>query len=199
MQRKTFLEILGPAPKQGKEPMVWCRCHCGMIKRIRKSHVTGGAIRSCGCLRRQAPQNITHGMSHLPEYRIFMGMKNRCENPHDHGNYSKYGAQGIRCFWTSFEEFYAALGPRPSRYHSLDRYPDPEGPYSPENTRWATPRMQALNRRHNRYLTLNDRTQTVSEWEKETGIHHTTILQRKRLGWTDEKALTVSPEIYKKR
>jgi hypothetical protein len=141
---------------------------------------------------REAPR--THGMSDLPEYAIYHGIRNRCENPKDVANYAKYGARGIQCLWRTFEEFYAAMGPRPSKHHSIDRL-DNSGPYSTENCRWATPRQQGLNKRNNRYLTLHGVTKTLAEWCEQTGLSHFCILYRKKKGWSDARALT-TPSRY---
>jgi hypothetical protein len=193
--------IAAASPGTRGERYWWCLCDCGRRKRVRESHLRHNAIHSCGCLRVETSRRVnrTHGMTHVPEYCIYQGLKNRCSNPNDPTNYARYGARGIKCLWQTFEEFYAAMGPRPSPRHSIDRFPDTNGHYCTENARWATPREQALNKRHNHYLTLHGRTQTLSEWAEETGIHHTTILRRKGLGWTDEEALTTSPDIYKYR
>ena len=61
-----------------------------------------------------------------------------------------YGGRGIAVYqpWReSFELFLAYIGPRPSLKHSLDRFPNNDGNYEPENVRWATHSQQMLNRR----------------------------------------------------
>lgn len=51
-----------------------------------------------------------------------------------------------------------------------------------------------------RYIEFNGETHTLVDWERITGIGRQTIANRiDKLGWSVEKALTLSPEIYKNR
>ena len=71
----------------------------------------------------------------------------RCHNPAN-ASFPHYGGRGIYVCdrWRdSFDAFVADLGPRPDK-HSLDRI-NVNGPYAPENCRWATAYVQARNKR----------------------------------------------------
>lgn len=83
------------------------------------------------------------------EYSCWYQMIRRCENPKSH-IYKYYGGRGIGVCerWRhSFTNFLADMGMRPSPKHSIDRYPDNNSNYRPDNCRWATIQQQNCNRR----------------------------------------------------
>jgi hypothetical protein len=142
-------------------------------------------------LRREALQNITHGMSRSSEFKIWTGIHQRCTNPNSEF-YKYYGGRGIsRCArWESFEAFYADMGPRPSPKHTIDRI-DNDGNYEPGNCRWATKAVQASNTRKNVYFTINGERAHLSEWARRYNIDPDLVSQRIiRDGMDPEKALT---------
>jgi len=81
-------------------------------------------------------------------YNIWHLMRARCQSPRA-AHYQDYGGRGITVCerWDAdFAAFYADVGPRPSRNHSIDRINN-DGNYEPGNVRWATASEQARNRR----------------------------------------------------
>jgi len=88
---------------------------------------------------------LKHGMSFSPEYHAYQMAKYRCTNPESEC-WKDYGARGIRFRFTSFAQWFAELGLRPTQQHSVDRK-DVNGHYAPGNVRWATRTEQELNKR----------------------------------------------------
>lgn len=125
-------------------------------------------------------------------HKSWIAMKRRCYNKNA-PEYPRYGGRGIKVCdrWAGtngFRNFYEDMAPRPIGY-SLDRI-DPNGDYSPENCRWASPSQQNNNRRDNKNIEYNGRTQTIAQWERELDYHRGTLQRRIRDGWDIHKALS---------
>jgi hypothetical protein len=88
-----------------------------------------------------------------PLYATWKQMLARCNDPYC-STYSRYGKRGIRVCrrWvegegglSGFDCFVADVGERPTGM-TLDRWPDNNGHYEPDNCRWATNSQQMANR-----------------------------------------------------
>jgi hypothetical protein len=197
--RWTVLARHGSTPRGFA--VLTCRCECGTVKNIQATSLSrrSNPSKSCGCLRREGGP-ITHGATKhgqaTPEYRAWIGMKQRCYWK-SFAQFRDYGGRGITVCdrWrNSFENFLADMGPRPTPGHSLDRFPDVNGNYEPSNCRWATIAEQHRNRRDNRLITHDGKTQCITAWAEECRINLSTLRSRLRNGMAIPAALTTKPD-----
>lgn len=128
-----------------------------------------------------------------PMHSRWRAMILRCHDPKNQ-NFASYGGRGIfvcerwRNEDTGYPAFCADMGERPTLQHSIDRI-DNDGPYSPENCRWATRGEQGENRRTCRMVTMNGRQVPLSVAAKATGLTHAVLWHRLSHGWTEHDAL----------
>lgn len=214
-QRFGCLTVIRFSHLNDRHKAVWiCACDCGNTRSWTQRHI-------CACQKqcRQCPKekgwnqphsprvyangtdvpSYKHGGWNTAEYRIWAIMKDRCGNPKS-PQYQRYGGRGIYVCdrWKqSFGNFIEDMGPRPSSNHSIDRI-DNDGPYSPDNCRWATRIEQQNNRSTTMRLTYNNETHTTTEWAKLVGISSDCIRSRINAGWPVERALAEPPRQPKK-
>lgn len=198
----TVIEYYG-RNKQGAHYYT-CKCSCGNVKNVNRSHLINGNTANCGCkrLKSNADRFKTHGLSGDRTWRIWKGIKSRCYNQNTR-SYKNYGARGIRMseeWYASYPTFLSDMGKCPSDLHSVDRI-DNNGDYCKENCRWATTKEQCNNTRRNVFLEYDGRVQTISQWAEENGIKCERICDRLSRGWSNEQAITlpINSRVKRKR
>lgn len=142
-------------------------------------------------------RNFKHGLKRSKIEGVWQSMKQRCFNQNSPA-YKYYGGRGITVCdrWkSSLINFVKDMG-IPDSGMTLDRIDNNLG-YSPENCRWAIRSEQQSNRRVNRFIEFNGKSQTAMEWAKELEIPHQTIYQRLDLGYSVEKILSKEKHIYR--
>lgn len=176
-----------------------CRCECGSEPTVLQTHLQRGNTKSCGC--QQGSANAArnkaaakHGMWRTNEFAIWTSMLARCSEVAEPEKRSRYFDRGIRVCqrWAdSFAFFYADMGPRPSKKHSLDRI-DNDGNYEPGNVRWATAVEQCTNKSNNVRYEVRGEWLTAREIGDKYGLTKSCVQYRGKRGRRGEE-LIVAP------
>ena len=191
-KRFGSLEVLEVSDRTDKQKRTYlvCKCDCGKIKTISLTHLRSGATKSCGCgvIKANIKRSTTHGGTGTRLYEIWRGICRRCRDVKD----KYYGGRGISMDpeWESFEAFrqWSLLNGYKDNL-TIDRI-DPDKDYTPSNCRWIPFPEQAKNKRNNHRVTINGKTQLITEWLKNSPVTASTVYARIKRGWTAEKALT---------
>lgn len=180
------LEVTG-TEKRGTHTYYKCVCiYCGTVIE-RRSDIVKNGLAKCDC----QYKSERHGQTRTPLYRAWSAMRNRCQNASNE-EYKNYGERGIKVckeWGNSFCEFYkwSMLNGYKDGL-TIDRIDNNKG-YSPDNCRWVDMKTQCNNRRSNRMITYNGKTQTMSQWADELGINYRTLKSRiNQMKWSIDKA-----------
>lgn len=183
----TVVEYAG-ADKNGRATWL-CKCVCGKEKIAKNKNLAKGSTKSCGCLKKGRP--TTHGCSEARIYKIWTCMIQRCTNSNA-PTYYRYGGRGITVCkrWHKFNNFLKDMKKPPTSKYQIDRVDNDKG-YFKTNCRWATRQQQQRNRRSNRLITFQKRTQCLAAWASDLKINYNTLCSRLyTLNWPTERALT---------
>lgn len=187
----TFLAESPDRPKYGI-----FRCKCGKIKEVNINTVIKGKSKGCkNCQRNNTDvPNEAHKKLHKAWYRAY----SRCyqeSNP----SYEHYKSRGITMCdeWLNDPESFIVWaynnGWNPDL--SLDRI-DNDGPYSPENCRWATNKQQMRNTSSNILFEHNGKVKCMMEWCEIVGIPHYLACNRYRRGYRDFETVFFPGYLY---
>ena len=163
--------------RDGYQKYAQVRCDCGSAPRyVQIGTLRNGEAQSCGCLHKE--RVTKHGMWDAPLFKVWKGMIDRCTNPKNK-RFPNYGARGINVCqsWLNHNNFISDMGKSYKPGLTLDRT-DNNGPYSPENCRWATRSQQNRNYSRNITITHEGITMCLMDWSKALGINYGTLIDR---------------------
>jgi hypothetical protein len=157
-RRINRLRVLGPVVDRfgslEANPRWLCLCDCGRRVKVLGTRLRSGDAKACKrCVLLAMP------------YRL-AGYSDWCR--------IKVSERCCARWKKSFDAFRADMGPPRGRVLTLL---DPEGPYSPQNCRWArrVPRNLVL-------LTYRGRTRTISQWARRWGISRQAVADHRYRG-----------------
>jgi hypothetical protein len=171
------IKVLGPSKTKEKYWICVClQCH----KRFEKN---SQGVKEKGCM---SCSRKKHDASYTALYHVWQSMRERCNS--DNKN---YGGRGIKVCqeWEDFKIF--RKWATENNYRSgleIDRI-NVNGNYEPCNCRFVIKRIQANNRRNNRYYDIDGINHTLFEWARIYNINYQTLYSRMERGWRIEDAL----------
>lgn len=154
-----------------------------------KSHRVSGTT----AVRREASGKVR------PEYRIWIGMRERCSNPR-HASYENYGAKGISVHpdFNCFAKFFAHVGERPTPAHTIERIRT-SGNYEPGNVCWATYKEQSLTNSRTVLVEIDGRSVALLTASELLGLSYRTLRQRYARGLRGDALLAQPRENLRRR
>lgn len=178
------------------------QCDCGVIKTMRVDGMHSYSTCDKCKAEKQRQRMLTHGETKTSLYSTWRGIKARCYRNKSKG-YKNYGGRGITMFdewnksYEAFRNYVSHLENYGVEGYTIDRI-DVNGDYVPGNIRWADSETQANNKRVNHLLELNGEILNAKQWSKRLGIKYSTLMNRIKMGWSDEDVLTRPIEKHKR-
>lgn len=180
-----------------------CQCDCGNLVEVftsslRRAELAG--IGSCGCLHKEllSKRRRSHGSSKTLLYERWQGIRARCYNP-NHRAYKNYGGRGIEVCQEWRNDFHAfqkwALDNGYNTKLSIERK-DTNGPYSPDNCKFATRTEQGRNKRNNLMIEYQNQIKSLPEWCEILNKSYVAIYTRIHRGMSEHDALSLPAPPY---
>lgn len=174
---------------------VWVKClRCGAPSLILKQNaVKHNRLKRTHCA--HCVEDRYHRMTGTRIWRIWQGLKTRCGGTSHDRDQRNYHGRGITVCerWQKFEDFYSDMREGYADDLTIERI-DNEGPYSPENCRWATPREQQANKRNNRWITYRGEQIHLAEFCRQTGMSRGKLTGYLNRGMTGDEAAQAAQE-----
>lgn len=198
-QRFGRLFVLGLDTQKDSRSAYWlCQCDCGNIKSVRGDSLQGGAIKSCGCLKREQDKvnldRVIHHGTGTRIYNIWSGLFDRCNDMS-----TRWGQKGIKVCdeWKDFQVFRDwALSNGYKDNLTIDRK-DNDGDYTPDNCRWADAITQARNRDSNINITFGNSTRCMTEWCEIFDLDYQIVNRRYHEGYRGDKLIAPTHGQYR--
>lgn len=133
-----------------------------------------------------------HGLSKHPLHMVWKMIKRRCYKPKA-TRYELYGGMGVKmcddwkCHFLSFYNWAIENGWESGL--QVDRFPDNNGDYQPNNCRIATRKQNVRSRRNTTLIEYQLQIKPLAEWCDIYNISYNHVNGRLRKGWGIEKAL----------
>ena len=168
-----------------------CICDCGNETIVCGCELKRGHIKSCRCFNKEkvSEARTKHGKRKTRLYRIWLSIKNRCNNSKS-DKYKDYGGRGIKICkeWENdFQAFYDwSMANGYTDELTIDRIDNDKG-YSPENCRWADRKTQNRNKRNNIFVEYKGEYMSLAEASERSGINLKVLQCRYRNCERDER------------
>ena len=180
---------------------ILARCsHCGAVSEILKQnldrHNRENRKHCVKCV-----DSLDHNMTDTAFYRIWKGMRQRCQLPSS-PDFSNYGGRGIKVCpaWDDFRAFYADMYEGYSDGLTIERE-DVNGNYEKSNCTWITAFDQQANKRTSRKMLYLGEMLHLAEVCRRSGVGKIKLVARLDKGMSADQAVgdAITPPWPKRR